>query len=332
MVVYEKEILLDSHESYQTGTDRNHPVFQLNESIYGSSFYIKRVSFINQIPNVLEDITLKLKQYLNVDNTASGTESYTFTKGTNITHGNLVDILEFLREKIGGTSVNGNYISDFRKSPGAVGVVFNNTSDNVRTRTHYQVATFTVDDTSKIYALNELREMLGSYFPPTNTTSFEWFSTKEGYLSYSEVLPKNYNLGLIETDKFSYYLNNRVEAFNSFIPKYLFLHSNLSQFITQKNHLKIGNRLSVKQNDVIAVIPVETDYGSRIVYEHSQDYSQQTAIQIGNECNINNIEFYFTRRLTTLDENGKIIPEEIKVDLNSRTFQVTLKYFTEQNN
>jgi hypothetical protein len=338
MAVYEKEIIFDSHESYQSGTNRNIPIFNFNESIYANSFYISRVSFKNYLTNVLAPITLEVTLIDKTETLVSNiTETFIFTPEYNTIDlkilSDKINELLFFAYADGEQTLDSSRFTtkaDFRREVGILGLIPYNLNDSDEDQNFDIKVTLIVSSEENLYALNEFRDMLGR--PAKNTLEEIWFTTSGGGIPNSvrdKTYEAYYNTSKDPYDDYATRLDER--PFDDAIPKYLFLHSNLSEHIKTANHLKIGERLTVKQNDVVAVIPVTEKYGERVIYEKQQDYTKETAIQIGNECNINNVGFYFTRRVANYFESGEsknVV--EIPIDFRGRTFQVTVKYFTTQ--
>lgn len=333
-MAYEKSIYLDSHENYQDGNDRDHPKFTFNEQIYGFGFYLKRLAFINSFPNVAGDIKLNITiEYTLFDDFGDqiGAENnFINLKGRSINLPFLVDQMNYLIDNTQQYWIDryAYIFSNFRNEVGKIGItpitssdVDTNTTFGIRYKFFFQYDNYSTINHS---SLNDIRSMFGEKpidKDTANSNIFNWFNSDD-YIPTSRTLRKGMNKQLSETSAYAKEIK-KYKPFDSLLPKYLFLHSNLSQFFIARNQLKIGNRQTYKQNDVIAVIPVSTEeIGERLVWEEKDTVDMASSIQTMTMNDINNLEFWFTMR----GADG----EELPVTFNGRTFQLLIKYWTNQ--
>lgn len=344
-MAYEKHIYFDSHETYQDGFNRNHPKYTFNEQIYGCGFYIKRVAFTNYISDIVDPVYLRFKIWPTVgisDNTFSPLNSFEykfrFTSEMAINSQTISAALTKLSNDqyedntnvhAGARFIKIKFVDNFLGDTSRIGMVAVNTGTSAHPPNYMFGVSWVIDDPSHIDSLNQIKNMYGIYsdpdqeiilysnfsMNPSNHTDTESFMAPLIDIAPGDPVRDQY------TSANARVLNDPI--FDPILPKYLFLHSNLAQHFITKNQLKIGNRQTHLQNDVIAVIPVTSDtYGERLVWEETSTIDLSKSIQSSNMTDINNIEFWFSVRYS----NGK----ELKVGFSGKTFQILMGYFTNQ--
>lgn len=321
--MYEKTLFFDSHENYRSKGTRDHPVYFMNEEIYGNSLYLKRCSFFNSLKNVSG--TFQLNIYVNVSNTTGNVPSDTYTPSIARDIPAIGDLNSTkLRMYMNTADINANNVQfvwneDFRDTIGNLGLLVNLTS-GAPTNKYISIHLFVTPLNENWKPVREFLSFLGKenlvteqaivddYVQFLNITDKELsFTNNNENADFLELYQNNINTELI---------------FDFFQPRYLFLHSNLhSQFIC-KNQLKIGDRKTFQTNDVIAVIPINALYGARVDWTELQTMGMDKALDINTISDINNAEFWFTTR--------SVDGREEKVSFEGRTFQLTIQYITSQ--
>jgi hypothetical protein len=319
--MHEKILFFDSGETQRSGGTRNKPFFQFNQNIYANAVFINKVSFINRIPNLDYTIQLQLT-FTNTTASKNSVKTITFLGGEELTIDHMIRkmnqaVKEYMSEESVATKVY--FISNFHSQSDRIGFV--PVSSAVGGSFGYSIAGEFIlpSSSSNANGLHQLREMFNLPYDSTLTTSstLEWFDTQNDF-------PRTTNLGTSVNSDLSdegIYATVLPFSIDTNQPKYLFLHSNINTGFSVAHQLKVGDRDTSSKNDVIAIIPITVPYGSYMVYEENQNISLERAINTSDNC-LNQVEFYFTRR-----QFGR---DAIEVDFDGRTFQVQIKYFTQQ--
>lgn len=330
--MYETTLVLDSRGQYRSSGQRSSPSFVLNEDICFSAYYIEEFTFTNNIYNLREDVTL----VINSNNGNFMNQEKTLRAGV-ITQKIITDCLNNLVKKSGNNKSNEIYVNgyEFRFIGNTLflGAVNRSSDPFTCVSTDGDVWTFSIKEgQTNIIGIQDLCEIFNVDYNYSFGSDMPLFQTRAGQIR--NVIPKytvfdlDFNDTTLRPNPLTLLVSPTegakekiLQNIDLYLPKYLYITSNLSDGNLSQNQFKLSTFPSTQYNKVIGMIPLNTTQNSIKHWTNSQTVTYDKATQQYNCPTILHFKFY------RLDVDGMFR----EVDFDGTYFVMKIKFMSYRN-